>query len=150
MCTCSIMSFCDLMDCSPPGSSVHGILQAGIWSALPFSPPGDLSNPKIEPAWVYCIGRKILYHCATGKPISSIHVWSEVKWSEVKSLSHVRLFVTPWTVAYQAPLSLGFFRQEYWNGLPFPSPGDLPAPGIKLAPLASPASLGKPSIRWWM
>ena len=46
-------------------------------------------------------------------------------------LSHVRLFVTPWTVARQTPLSMGFSRQEYWNGLPFPSPGDLPNPGIE-------------------
>ena len=46
-------------------------------------------------------------------------------------LSHVRLFATPWTVAYQAPLSMGFSRQEYWSGLPFPSPGDLPDPGIE-------------------
>ena len=51
--------------------------------------------------------------------------------SEAKSLSRVRLFVTPWTVAYQAPLSMGFSRQEYWSGLPFPSPGDLPNPGIE-------------------
>ena len=51
--------------------------------------------------------------------------------SIVKLLSRVRLFVTPWTVAYQAPLSMGFSRQESWNGLPFPSPGDLPNPGIE-------------------
>ena len=44
--------------------------------------------------------------------------------------SHVRLFVTPWTVAHQALLSVEFSRQEYWSGLPFPSPGDLPDPGI--------------------
>ena len=50
---------------------------------------------------------------------------------KVKSLCHVWLFVTPWTVACQAPLSLGFSRQEYWSGLPFPSLGDLPDPGIK-------------------
>ena len=50
---------------------------------------------------------------------------------KVKSLSRVRLFSTPWTVAYQAPLSMGFSRQECWSGLPFPSPGDLPDPGIK-------------------
>ena len=50
---------------------------------------------------------------------------------EVKLLSHVRLFATPWTVAYQAPPSMGFSRQEYLSGLPFPSPGDLPDPGIK-------------------
>ena len=40
-------------------------------------------------------------------------------------------FVTPWTVAHQAPLSMGFPRQEYWSGFPFPSPGDLPYPGIE-------------------
>ena len=50
---------------------------------------------------------------------------------KVKSLSRVRLFVTPWTVAHQAPPSMGFYRQKYWSGLPFPSPGDLPDPGIK-------------------
>ena len=50
---------------------------------------------------------------------------------KVKSLSHVQLFATPWTVAYHAPLTMGFSRQEYWNGLPFPSPGDLPNPGIE-------------------
>ena len=53
------------------------------------------------------------------------------KWSEVKSLSHVWHFATPWTVAYQASPSMGFSRQEYWSGLPFPSPGDLPDPGIE-------------------
>ena len=53
-------------------------------------------------------------------------------WSlKVKSLSHVRLFATPWTVAYQAPLSMGFSRQGYWSGVLFPSPGDLPNPGIE-------------------
>jgi len=51
---------------------------------------------------------------------------------KVKSLSRVRLFATPWTVAYQAPQSTEFSRQEYWSGLPFPSPGDLPIPGIEL------------------
>ena len=47
------------------------------------------------------------------------------------SLSGVRLFANPWTLAHQAPLSMGFFRKEYQIGLPFPSPGDLPNPGIK-------------------
>ena len=52
--------------------------------------------------------------------------------SEVKCslLSHVRLLATPWTVAHQASLSMEFSRQEYWSGLPFPSPGDLPDPGM--------------------
>ena len=48
---------------------------------------------------------------------------------KVKSLSLVRLFATPWTAAYQAPPSMGFSRQEYWSGVPLPSPGDLPKPG---------------------
>ena len=50
---------------------------------------------------------------------------------KVKSLSCVQLFVTPWTVAYQALPSMGFSRQEYWSGLPFLSSGDLPNPGIE-------------------
>ena len=50
----------------------------------------------------------------------------------MKSLSRVRLFATPWTVAYKVPPSMGFSRQEYWSGLPFPYPGSLPDPGIEL------------------
>ena len=49
-------------------------------------------------------------------------------------LSHVKLFATPWTVAHQDPLSLGFSRQKYWTGLPCPPPGDPPNPGIEPAP----------------
>ena len=49
----------------------------------------------------------------------------------VQWLSHVQLFATLWAIAPQAPLSMGFPRQEYWSGVPFPSPGDLPNPGIK-------------------
>jgi len=50
---------------------------------------------------------------------------------KVKSLNLVRLFVTPWSVVHQAPPSMGFSKQDYWSGLPFPSPGDLPDPGIE-------------------
>ena len=57
--------------------------------------------------------------------------------------SHVRLFVTPWTVAHQAPLSMGFSRQEYWNGLPCPPPEDLPDPGIEPESFMSPALGGR-------
>ena len=53
--------------------------------------------------------------------------------------SRFRLFVTPWTVARQAPLSMGFSRQEYWSGLPCPPPGDLPDPGIEPVSPAYPA-----------
>ena len=57
-------------------------------------------------------------------------------------LSRVQLFATPWTVAHKAPLSMEFSRQEYWSGLPFPSPGNLPDPGIKPMSLASHALVG--------
>ena len=84
----------------------------------------------------------------TRQPFSGLHLESEIPnkihknvekvaleralvYCEVKSLSHVRLFATPWPVAYQASCSMGFSRQEYWSGLPFPSPGDLPDPGIE-------------------
>ena len=69
----------------------------------------------------------------------------------------VRLFVTQWTVAHQAPLSVGSSRQEYWSGLPCPPPGDLPDPGIKPASSVVPAladgffiaePLRKPSFQW--
>ena len=56
------------------------------------------------------------------------HLITKVK---VKSLSRVQLFGTPWTVAHQAPPTMEFSRQEYWSGLSFPSPGDLPDPGIE-------------------
>ena len=58
---------------------------------------------------------------------------------KVKSFSHVRLFVTPWTVAHQALPFMGFSRQEYWSGLLFPSLGDLPNPGIEPSSPASQA-----------
>ena len=64
--------------------------------------------------------------------ISDLHFSKEfLTRYKVKWLSHVQLFLPPWTVACQAPLPMGFSRQEYWSGLPFPSPGDLPNPGIK-------------------
>ena len=62
--------------------------------------------------------------------------------TRVCMLSHfggVRLFATPWTIAHQSPLSMGFSRQEYWSGLPCPPPGNLLDPGIELASLTSPA-----------
>ena len=83
----SCPTLCDPIDGSPPGSPVHGILQARTLErvAISFSNAG--------------------------------------KWKQkVKLLSHVQLLATPWTAAYQAPLSMGFSRQEYWSGLPLPSP----------------------------
>ena len=64
-------------------------------------------------------------------------------WCICVQCSHVPLFATPWTIARQLPLSMRFPRQEYWSGLPFPSPEDLPDPGIKPTSLASPALADK-------
>ena len=58
--------------------------------------------------------------------------------SHTHTVSCVQLFATPWTAAHQAPQSMGFSRQEYWSGVPFPPPGDLPDPGIEHLSLASP------------
>ena len=57
--------------------------------------------------------------------------------------SCVKLFAASWSVIHQAPLSMGFFRQEYWSGLPFPTPGDLPIPGMEPTSLVSPALVGR-------
>ena len=71
----------------------------------------------------------------------------------VHALSHVQLFVNPWTIARQAPLSMEYSRQEYWTGLPFPTPGNLPDPGIKPESPAlagrfyAPEPPGKPPLR---
>ena len=73
---------------------------------------------------------------ACGPSALSFNPFTEV-FAVVYSLSHVRLFVTPGTVACQAPLSMGFPSQEYWSGLLFPSPGDLPDPGVEHRSLAS-------------
>ena len=83
----SCLTLCDLIDGSPPGSPIPGILQARTpeWVAISFSNAGK---------------RKV----------------------KVKSLSHVRLLATQWTAAFQVPPSMGFSRQEYWSGVPLPSP----------------------------
>ena len=73
--------------------------------------------------------------CQAYSPLSLLCVLSH--------LSRVQLFVTLWTVAYQAPLSMGFSRQEYWSGLPCPPSGDLPDPGIKPMSLMSLALAGR-------
>ena len=71
-----------------------------------------------------------------------VHCLAQVQTYVLTCFSHVQLFATPWTIACQAPLSMGFSRQEYWSGLPFPSPGDFPNPGIKPASRMSPAVAG--------
>ena len=129
----------DPMDYSLPGSSVLGILQARIleWVAISFS--RDLPDPGIEPvspappalqANTLSLAIREAQHTHYGH-IKIYHVW--IDWNtniekgkakvKVTSLSLVWLFVTPWIAAHYVPLSMEFSRQEYWSGLPFPSPG---------------------------
>ena len=79
----------------------------------------------------------------SSKQISKFNMFGDYVNMHVHSLSRVQLFVTSWTVAPQAPLFMGFPRQEYWNGLPFPSPRDLPDPGIEPVSPASPMLAGR-------
>ena len=82
------------------------------WSGLPFSSPRDLPDPGIELTFLALAGGFFI----TEPPGKSI------QFSSVQSLSRVRLLETPWTAAYQASPSMGFSRQEYWSGVPLPSP----------------------------
>ena len=67
----------------------------------------------------------------------------DTDYAMLSCFSHVLLFATPWIVAHQAPLPMGFSRQEYWRGLPFPTPGYLPDPVIEPVSLMSPALAGR-------
>ena len=98
-----------------------GLVFCGLYRISPFSVAEDIIN------LITCV-------CMCGKLLLLLLL---------SRFSRVRLCVTPWTVAHQAPLSMGFSRQEYWKGLPFPSPGDLPNPGIEPTSLTSPTLAGR-------
>ena len=110
------------MDFSPPASSVPVISQARIleWVAISFS--RSLPQPR-DWTHISCLASGFFTAEPPGKLL--------MHFVKVKLLRRVWLFATPWTVAHQAPPSMGFSRQEYWRGLPFPSPGDLPDSGIE-------------------
>ena len=105
--------------------------QKGWWPLLRMSGVGArLSGFSKLLRWLQC-SPKVENHKTKGISLKTLTCICTTWKVKVKSLSRVRLFATLWTVAYQASLSMGFSRQEYWSGLPFPSPGDLPDPGIK-------------------
>ena len=139
------------MYCSWPGSSIHGIFQSRILD-LPFPSPGDLTQG-LNPGLPHC--RQMLYWVAS--PFSRnfpypvfeprfLALQADSSPSEtpgqvpsllcVQLLSSVQCFAAPWTVAHQA-LSMEFSRQEYWSGLPLPTPGDLPNPVTESASVDS-------------
>ena len=120
------LMLCNPIDCSPPGSSIHGnspgkntaaaaaAAAKSLQSCLTLCDPIDGSPPGSSVPGI--LKARTLEWVA----ISFSNTW---KWKvKVKSLSHVWLLATPWTAAYQAPLSMGFSRQEYWSGVPLLSP----------------------------
>ena len=135
------------LQCCSRGRTKIGL--AGKLSHSMLSPCGhcvqrDLAGLKVEPH----SSAEIALNCRLGIMLVAshlilFHMYNTLQGScyyshsihekkkKVTSLSHVRFFATPWTVAYQDSPSMGFSRQEYWRGLPFPSPGDLPNPGIE-------------------
>ena len=127
--------FCNPMDYSLPGSSVCGIFQARILEqiAISFSKGSSQPRDRTHVSYASCISRQILYHWVT---------WKIIHQCVQSHFSCVWLCMTLWTVACQAPLSKRFSRQEYWSGLPFPSPGDLPDPESQLTSVESAALTG--------
>ena len=93
-----------------------GLSKQKYWSGLPFPPPGDLPNPGIKPI-------SPVSPALQADSLPRRHLGSPSTWLLLLSrFSRVQLCATPETAAHQAPLSLGFSRQEHWRGLPFPSP----------------------------
>ena len=146
LCCCSVAQLCTILcnpvDCSTPGLPVpHHLpefaqVHVHQWCCPAISSSDTLFSfcPQSFPAsGTFPVSFLFAsYDQNTGTSASAsvlpmnIQGWSPLKWSEVKPLSHVRLFVTPWIVAYKAPLSMEFSRQEFWSGLPFWSPLWLP------------------------
>ena len=111
---------CNALVCSPLGSSVHGISQARIleWVTISFS------RGSSQPSGQTCVSFLTGSFFTTEQPGKPSQFRDIIKW--VKSLSRVRPSTTPWTAAFQAPPSMRFSRQEYWSGVPLPSPSYAP------------------------
>ena len=117
--------FCYISACSMHDAGCLGLVH-WIFTSMWYIPKSSISVKKKKDRWL-------------------IYSFNVKKWSEVKSFSHVRIFVTPWIVAYQAPPSMGFSRQEYGSGLSFPSSRDLPYTGIEPR---SPCTAGRRFTIW--
>ena len=107
-----------------------GFSKQEYWGGLPLTSPGDLPNPGIESRSLALQANSL-----PSEPPRKPSMWMCV----LSRFGRVWLLATPWTVACQAPLSMGFSRQEYWSWLPFPLPGDLPDPGVKPMSFSPPA-----------
>ena len=136
---------CNPVDCSPPPPLYMEFSRQEHWSGLSFPSSGDLLEPGIKPG-----SPAFQADSLPSKPpgsrtqnTSEVCLWTKInfKWIIDRTLKccHAVVYNSLWSVACQALLSLEFSRQEYWSGLPFPSPGDLPNPGIEPGSPASQA-----------
>ena len=131
VCTCMLSCFSHVWLFEPPWTVAHQApLSVGwsgqeYWSGLPFPSPGDLPNPGTEPT-------SLMSPALAGGFYTTSATWEALGVPGGALDAKLRLtLVNTWTVVCQAPLSMGFSRQEYWSGLPFPSPGNFRNPGIK-------------------
>ena len=126
----SCPTLCDPKDYSDPES-------LGSRTAACQASPVHHQLPELTQTHVHRIGDAIQPSHPLSSPSPpafnlSLYSWGNCIFGGVCMLSCVRLFAVPWTGARQAPLFMGFSRQEYWSGLPFPTPGDLPKPGKQI------------------
>ena len=120
--TQSCVTLCEPKDCSLPGSSIHGTSQARILECAAMLYSRGSFQPR-DRTHASCTGRQILSHWATWE----VPGWRCCAWS----LRHVWLFMTPWLQPARLLCPWGFSKQEYWSGLPCPTPGDLPDSGVE-------------------
>ena len=122
-----------------------GFSRQEYWSGLPFPPPVDLPDPGIEPLSLTSpamVRERALSHTYSTRQTSTKLYRNRVInffMCILSHFSHAWLFAILWTEACHAPLSMGFSRQEYWSGLPFPPPGHLSSPGMEPTSLTSTA-----------
>ena len=138
------MTLCDTMDCSLPGSSVHEILQARVpeWVAMPSSRGPSQSRDRTKSLVFSELQVDSLPLSHRGRLYDIIMMDTCHYACMLSCFSGVRFFAPTWTVALQAPLSMGFSRQKYWSGLLCSPPRDLPNSGIKPMSLMSSALAG--------
>ena len=166
----SCLTLSDPMDCSLPGSSIHGIFQAKVleWGAIAFSRWTLLLLlllSRFSHVRLCATPQTAAHQAPLSLGFSRQEYWSGLSFPSpihacmLSRFSHVQLFATPWTVAHQAPQSMGLSRQEYWSGLPWSPLGDPPDSGREPKSLMSPAlaggllplaPLGNAAGRFWL
>ena len=147
----SCPTLCDSLDCCPAGSSSMEFSRQEYWRGYPFPSPEHLPDPRIKPG-SSTFQADSLPPEPPGKPYfiyGSVYLLIPCVCAQLPTC--IWLFVARWTVAQQAPLPMEFSKQEYWSGVTFPPPGNLPDPRTEPMSLASPALAGglfTTSVTW--